>query len=87
MRFDTARRRSYYYFSGSINYGDSGRSALSGSTFAACRHGIMQASIATAISNNAIIPIVGGSIGVTSYSWLAISRVKANAPTMPNKSP
>lgn len=45
--------------------GHSTRIARSGSTFAACRLGITQASIATAVSVNATMAIVGGSMGVT----------------------
>gem|GEM_PF-4742618 len=58
-----------------------------GSTFAAGRAGIPQASNATAVSRKAITTKVNGSVGLTSKSRHLIKHIKADDASKPNANP
>src|SRR5499426_1331161 len=63
------------------------RSATIGSTFAARRAGIQQASIATKVSSGGITTNVIGSVALTPYSRPPIRRVTAKAAANPAATP
>ena len=67
--------------------GYSDRSAISGSTAMARRAGSQAAPAATARSSTDTTPKVSGSVAVTSYSSVDISRVSAAATATPIPAP